>query len=158
MSPKQITLRVQVCSFDTMLDSLVDDERVSIDVNTAKFLGYLLGDLPQEVLQPAREQWAVFLAHMHEAGDEASLIREYLGDLVTGDYNSADLPKALGALKSRGLPVEVSLEDLDAWVRNVVSALDEPYITKLVVAILMSRKEMPDEEDTFHKLFLSLNK
>ncbi len=156
MLPQQITLRVLARSFDTILESLIDGERVPIDINTAKLIEYLTEDLPQEVQQPFTQQCAAFLERVCAAGDEATLIREYLGDLVVSYNDSENLPAALSALTGKDLVVNTSLSYVRTWVRTVVRTLDEPYITKLVVAALMSRREWPEGKDEFRQLFLSL--
>lgn len=156
MSHTHITLRVQVSSFDTILDALVDKERVPIDVNLDKLIQFLVGDFPSEVLPAYIDQCAVFLEQVCNAGSEADLIREYLGDLATASYDSADLLLALSALTHKDLLVKESVKNAGAWITAMVAALDEPYITKSVIATLLSRKDLPEEEGELRALFLSL--
>src|SRR6266496_524691 len=112
---------MQVRSFDAIID-FVDDGRVPIEVNTAKLIEFLAeGYLPQEVQQLFRQQCAAFLERVGTAGDEATLIREYLGDLIIGKSNSADLPKSLAALTGKPLVVEKSLKHVRTWIRAVVA-------------------------------------
>ena len=156
MSHKQIALRIQVGSFDTILDSLVDEERLPIDVNVGKLIQFLVGDLPSEVQPASKDQCAVFLEQVCNAGSEADLMREYLGDLVTTSYDSANLPIALSALTHKDLLVIENMENVVAWLKAVVSALDEPYITNLVVATLLNPKDLSADKGELRALFLSL--
>lgn len=149
-----ITLQAPVKSFDTALDAVVDGEWVLIQANIAKLIHFFAEDLPQEAQQPFRRQFAVFLEHVCEAGDETNLTREYLGNYLTWGCDSADLPKALSALTRKDLLIRENLEDVAKWVTAVASALNEPYITKLVIAKLLNK--MPDDEEEFRRLFLSL--
>ena len=83
-------------------------------------------------------------------------MRDYLGDLVTTSYDSANLPIALSALTHKDLLVKESMESVTAWLMAVVTALNEPYITRLVIANLLNRKDLPTDEDELRTLFLSL--
>ena len=156
MTHTHITLRVQVSSFDTILDALVEEERVPINVNVGKLIQFLAEVLPPEVQPAFTDQCAVFLEQVGNAGSEADLMREYLGDLVTTSYDSANLPTALGALTHKDLQVKESIENVAAWLMAVDFALNEPYITRLVIANLLNRKDLPADEDEFRTLFLSL--
>lgn len=153
---QQIALRVEVSSFDTVLDALVDEERISIDVNISKLIQFLGGELPPEVQPAFIDQCAAFLEHICEAGSEADLIREYLGDLVTKPSRSAKLFIALRSLTHKDLLAKESLENVGDRISAVVSALNEPYITKLVVASLLNGKDLPADKGDLRALFLSL--
>ena len=156
MPYQQIALRVQVSSFDTILDALFDEERISIDVNVGKLIQFLAEDLPPEVQPAYIDQCAAFLEHICEAGSAADLIREYLGDLVTKPCRSAKLFIALRTLTRKDLLVKENTENVGDRIGAVVSALNEPYITKLVIATLLNGKDLPADKGDLRTLFLSL--
>ena len=123
MSHTHITLPVIVVDFDTLLETIIDEERIPIVANIDKVIGFFVEDLPQAVQQPFIQQFTAFLEHICGAGDEANLIREYLGNCFVRGNDSADLLKALNALTDKALSIEKSLKYVRTWVRTVVAAL-----------------------------------
>lgn len=158
MPHTHITLRVKVIELET----IIDEEHIPVVANIGKVTHFFVEDLPQEVQQLFVQQFTAFLEHICEAGDEANLIREYLGNCFIGGDDSGDLlVKALGALTSKDLLIKdllirESLESVLKWVTAVVSAINEPYITKLVIATILSNGEKPDNDKKLRKLYLSL--
>jgi hypothetical protein len=151
-----IALLFQVKTFDARLDDFVDRKRFPLDINLERYIDCLVSDLPQSVKRPCTQQLTVFLEHVCEAGDEANLLREYLADILMSGIDSTNLPKALSSLTGKDLVVNVSLKNVGEWVTAVAAALDEPYITKLVIAAILSSLDWPRREAECHKFFLSL--
>lgn len=145
-----ITLRVQANLLNG-LEALVDEERIPVSVNIGKLAAFLVRGAPQEVRQLCEQQCVVFLEHVGEAGNEASLVREYLSDFVTTDHDPANLPTALSALTGKSFSIQTSLWSTRKWVRELVTALDEAYITKPLVATLVSGKGVPEGDTLYHR-------
>ncbi len=160
MAHTHITLRVQTRFFDDLPASLFDEERVSIIVSIGGLIDLLVGELPQQVQKPCRQQLAVFLERVCEAGDEADLMREYLGDLIKMCHDRVDFPQALSDLTGKNLLIKTDVWSIRKWTRLAVAALDEPYVTQLVVATLLLSYYSPggSRVDRFHNYFLSLLK
>ncbi len=161
MPHTHITLRVQTRFFDDLPASLFDEERVPVVVSIGGLIDLLVGELPQNVQQPCRQQLAVFFERVCDAGDKANLMREYLGDLIKMCHDREDFPKALSALTGKDLlMIKTSVSIIRKWTKVAVAALDEPYVTRLVIATLLLSNYSPTSKMVYryHDYFLSLLK
>lgn len=147
MPHTHITLPLRIKSL-RLPASLFHEERVPIDFDIRKLIAYFEEALPHEVRLAFRQQSTVFLGRVCEAGNEAEFMREYLGDLVTEDYDLNDLPGVLSALMHKEVPTppmgNLSDEDVLRWTEEVVAALNEPYITKLLLEGFLSGRGETD--------------